>query len=923
MRKALMIILGMLIPLSCMVISPSKAGGVSLKTEGQAKSFNIRRIEVYGLSMVDRETFLSLFDIHKGMVSTEEIDRGIKRVFRMGLFEDIIVDFVPLPAGQRGIRKDTSPGTLRITVKEHPFINRIVIKGNDHIDEEDILKALPFREGDIMRMEKLREAEQALKALYKRRGFPEAVIKIDAIEIMKPRQYDIIIKINEGRPLIIREIVIRGYEPWIKAEMDTGINDIYDTDQVKKDLERLREYLYRKGYYNPSVTPSGFREGRLTIDINTGKRLVPVFTGNHEFSSEELEEIISLKGVQLDSDTIAEASERIVRAYHKRGYPYTLVSPELREKDKEVEVRFYINEGRRYTVGHISIKGNSLPSERIKEVMATKEGGPFNPDLLDDDRDAIQAFYRGLGYMNAVIKDMSYQERDDEMDIRILISEGRQSRIKKIEFFGNSVIPTRELLDYLPAREGSVYNELLLFDIKREVLNAYHERGYLDASVEIAVESDREENIHIKIEIREGHPCYFGKTIVRGNRTTSLVVIMRELNYREGDPLNTRLLPRLSKRLYQLGLFRDVKITIIDPYSHIAPGKRERTVTNKRDILIEVTERKQGVFEFGVGYGEYEGLRGFLDIRYNNLWGMNRTAGMRLQMSDLKRRLLLTYNEPYFLNRKLKLNAVFQYSERKEKNVDTGEIRYRVRRYSADLSVEKRLSKRIRLNLTYGYALVKTFDVEPGIVLSREDTGTLAISSIMPGIIYDSRDNPFNPRRGVFAGASLKFASQLLLGETDFAKFNYHFSIYHALSKRVVLAFSLRGGLAESFKDTRDLPLVERYFLGGRNSVRGFPQDGLGPKASDGTPTGGNIYIASNLEFRTYVGRGFSVVTFVDSGNVWQKLSNINSSLRFTAGLGLRYNTPVGPIRIDYGHKLDRREGESAGEIHFSIGHAF
>jgi len=133
----------------------------------------------------------------------------------------------------------------------------------------------------------------------------------------------------------------------------------------------------------------------------------------------------------------------------------------------------------------------------------------------------------------------------------------------------------------------------------------------------------------------------------------------------------------------------------------------------------------------------------------------------------------------------------------------------------------------------------------------------------------------------------------------------------------------LKGGFALGYGDTRELPVVERYFLGGRNSVRGFPQDELGPKGTDGTPTGGNAFVLTNVELRTSLGKGIGLVFFFDSGNVWRTIGDIDLSMRYTAGLGLRYSTPIGPIRIDYGYKLDRREGESSGEIHFSIGQAF
>ncbi|MFQ3574777.1 MAG: outer membrane protein assembly factor, partial [Thermodesulfovibrionales bacterium] len=261
--------------------------------------------------------------------------------------------------------------------------------------------------------------------------------------------------------------------------------------------------------------------------------------------------------------------------------------------------------------------------------------------------------------------------------------------------------------------------------------------------------------------------------------------------------------------------------------------------------------------------------------------------------------------------------------ERKlERSIDTREVRYRLKRTTASLGIDRRLAKEFNVEFYYDFSVVNTFDVKPDIIITREDTGTLIISALRTGFIYDTRDSPFEPTEGMLAGITAKFATSLLLSETDFAKLSFYINKYLALSKNMVFAGSLRGGIARGLKNTQELPLVERFFLGGRTTVRGYEQDMLGPKGSDGNPIGGNLFSMANLELRTNVGKGLGIVTFLDAGNVWQTTANM-STIRYTTGLGLRYNTPVGPFRIDYGYKLNRQKGESKGEIHFSLGHAF
>jgi outer membrane protein insertion porin family len=237
---------------------------------------------------------------------------------------------------------------------------------------------------------------------------------------------------------------------------------------------------------------------------------------------------------------------------------------------------------------------------------------------------------------------------------------------------------------------------------------------------------------------------------------------------------------------------------------------------------------------------------------------------------------------------------------------------------------EKKLTETLKSELFYEFSLVNTTDVKPDVILSKEDTGTLVISGLRLGITYDTRDNPFNPQKGILSGIAVKFMSAAFLSETDFAKVSFYGNTFLKISEGLLLAVSLRGGVAQGYLKTNELPIVERFFLGGSTTVRGYAQDTLGPKGSDGDPTGGNAFLMENLELRTSLGKGIGVVAFVDGGNVWQNIGEISlSDLKYTAGLGLRYNTPVGPIRIDYGTKLQREKGESRGELHFSIGHAF
>ncbi len=163
----------------------------------------------------------------------------------------------------------------------------------------------------------------------------------------------------------------------------------------------------------------------------------------------------------------------------------------------------------------------------------------------------------------------------------------------------------------------------------------------------------------------------------------------------------------------------------------------------------------------------------------------------------------------------------------------------------------------------------------------------------------------------------------MLFSDASFIKAVFNGSVYQEISKPFVVAAAFRLGVAEGWGDSTILPLVERFFLGGRNTVRGYAQDTLGPRGVNGNPTGGNAFFETNLELRTFLGKGIGIVTFLDSGNVWQRVGDVDWTLKHAVGIGLRYNTPVGPFRLDYGYKLKKEEGLSRSELIFSIGQAF
>ncbi|PIQ93557.1 MAG: outer membrane protein assembly factor BamA [Nitrospirae bacterium CG_4_10_14_0_8_um_filter_41_23] len=881
----------------------------------------VGEIEINGLYSISKDEFLYILDINPGkQINEESVRLGIKRAFLKGMFEDISVETI-----------DGERAKVIINVKERNFIKNIYVEGDYPLSRKTIKKLFPLKEDQVLICDVLEKAMVDLRHELALRGFPHAGVNAEIKKLKEPYRVNIHLQISAGDPERIREVNISGAGDEVKAVMKLSDGDIYDRLILKKDIERIKAYYKNKKYFKPVIGPYTYTDGILHISVNPGKRLQISIEGNNAVPTNALlKEIPFFEAEEFSDDIIEEAVHKMLSLYHRGGHPFAQIAPVITSSDDVISLNFFIFEGVKVSIRTIKFSGISLPEKNLKEIMSLKEGGIYNPDIIGTDRETLKDFYNALGYLTANIEEFqtnppfpplvkevgidSYRGEGglpNKIDIIVRINEGLKTEIERVNVIGTNLVPEAEVRKAINIKPGDVYNDFDISDARFRVIDLYNTYGLTEAVVSIKREGIGQKT-SLTFQIDEGAETLFGKTIIVGNNNTKYAVVRRELQQKEDTPFNYRILTKERQKLYKLDLFTDVDMEVLDRYDH------------KKDVLIKLREGNAGAVELSFGYAEYEGFRGIFDLSYRNLWGMNRQGSLRFELSSLEKRYILQYSEPWFLGIPLQFRAFLLSEDKKEINIDTRETRYRLIRHTATAGFEKKIGDSLKSELYYEFSLVNTFDVKPDVILSREDTGALVISGIRLGIIYDTRDNPFYPEKGILSGISVKLTSPVFLSETSFIKLMFYGNAYQELIKGVVFAISLRGGIAQGYLKTDELPIVERFFLGGRTTVRGYEQDTLGPKGSDGNPTGGNVFLMENLEIRTSLGKGIGIVAFLDGGNVWVKIKDINSTdIKFTTGLGLRYNTPVGPIRIDYGQKLQRKPGESRGEIHFSIGHAF
>ena len=861
-------------------------------------------IEISGLHSIGKGEFLSLLDIASGEpVDADTVRSGIKRAFLKGIFEDIAVEII-----------EGEKAKAVIHVKERDYIQRIDIRGDSALSKKTIKTLFMLKEGQILMCDTLKKAVEELKPRIAMLGFPHVMVRAELERLKEPYRIAIRLHIDTGEPERLKKINISGAGDEIISVMKLSEGDVYTRDSMKKDIERIRTYYKKKKHFKPVVGPYTFANGVLSMSIQPGKRLLISVEGNDAVSAKNLlKEMPFFEAEDFSDDIVEEAMQRVLALYHTKGYPFVQIAPVTTSKDDLILLTFFIFEGQQIEIRNIIFSGNTLPEASLKEIMSLKEGKIYNPDLIDSERETLSNFYSSLGYLSAAVGEFQtrYAEGNQEIDITVAISEGLKTTIERVDIVGANIVSEEALRNIIALKTGDAYNEIDILDARFRVLEYYSQKGFPDAIVSAKREIEGQ-NARIEYQIQEGEISLFGKVIITGNYRTNYTVVKRELLQQEGTPFNYSILTKERQKLYKLGLFTDIDSETLD------------SADGRKDVLIRLREGNAGSVEVSLGYAEYERYRGVVDIGYRNFFGMNRQGSVRFELSSLEKRYIVQYYEPWFLGYPIHFRTYMLGEDREEINVDTRDTSYHLKRHSINAGFEKKISDSVKADLYYEFSLVNTYDVQPDIVLSREDTGRLVISGFRFGVIYDTRDNPFNPSKGILSGISIKATSPVFFSETDFVKLIYYGNVYHKITRGLVLAASLRGGLAQGYFDTDELPIVERFFLGGRTTVRGYIQDGLGPKGEDETPIGGNAFLMENLELRVSITDSLGLVAFLDGGNVWRKMNEMSlNDFKFTTGLGLRYSTPVGPVRVDYGHKLQREKGESAGEVHFSIGHAF
>jgi outer membrane protein insertion porin family len=712
----------------------------------------------------------------------------------------------------------------------------------------------------------------------------------------------------------------------ILAAMGTRVGAEFDPAQVRNDVKAI----YRMGYFSDvkfdaEEVPGGYR---LTVIVEEKPIVSSVsIEGNKEVEAADLRAGMTVRERSLfREEQVKESARRMVEVYQNRGFYDATVEPSVREEaDGSIRVSFRVTEREKLKIAKIRITGNRhLAEKKIRKAMETGEkgffsfitdSGTFKKDVIENDIRRIEALYQNHGFLESKVSDPRIGRGPKGLDVTIHVFEGTQYRVGTVGFSGESGVPEEELRKAVKLPPGGVFSRDTLLSDVLALTTLLNDRGYALALVSPLVERRKEDPLaDVTYKVDRGERYRFGKVEISGNTKTLDRVVRRNLDVADGATYTATGLKRSRENLNRLAYFKDVKISTAPAAD---PGTREM------DVKVEVQEGPTGTLSGGLGFSSLDKLFGVVQLNENNLFGRAWRASLNSQFGARRTVFSLDFRDPYFLdtNLSLLLNAY---------NLRTKYTDFERKGTGGKAGLGYSFSRFTSAGLTLRIDTVQITD--PGNAVSdilREEfaKGRQQTRSLTLNVGRNTTDRYIDPSRGTAVSTTVEYAGGPLGGDSDFVKYFLNGKVFFPVTESTVLSANALWGHAVSTVGGR-VPIFERFFLGGPYSIRGFRSRGLSPAdPNTGELIGGNKELVMNLEyvFPLFNEVGFKGVLFFDSGNTWRQgdWPWDGPGLRYAAGFGVRWYSPMGPLRFEWGWNLNPAPGEAKRVTEFTIGTAF
>jgi outer membrane protein insertion porin family len=741
---------------------------------------------------------------------------------------------------------------------------------------------------------------------------PVGAVEVDGAKFMSRRSVLSKVKVRVG------DVVV---DPAFRADMDrlleTGL-----FDDVRVSLEDLAD-----------VDAQGRRKVKVVFHVQERPIVRRIdFKGPKQVSASRFrDELVSKVDEAYDRYKAGQDVQKILDVYHEEGYAdaqvehYTSLDP----RTNKVLLTFFVTEGKRILVREVSVRGNRVfGAKKIRKVLKkTRRKKVFKEESLNEDLEALRLFYKNRGFLEVFVGEpgLAFNDEKTSVGITLTVDEGRRYTVGQFAFEGQTLYTEAELRKAVALKPGKLYEESLMEETLRNLQGLYADKGYLRASVDASTAtfpaSNEAGRVDLRFVVAESSAVYVDRVYIDGNVSTKEKVFRREVLLREGDVFSAGKVRRTVEKFYNLGFMDDVQVDVQQPRS-----------PDKADLVFTVQEGRPGVLSAGAGYSSVDGLLGTLQVQHANLFGLAQRLSLTWEFGKRKQNYEISWTEPWFLDKPMSF-GVDVFNTRRLLPFQGTSSAYKRDTKGFSLRLGPRLTDRLSLQHQYSYERVRIFDidplyqnnVDPNLNITPEDD---IKSSVLNGYVWDTRDNVFDATRGWRQATSVEVAGGPMGGNVNFYKPDVTTAIYVPTFWKFVLSLSARGGWVQTFAPSKDVPFAEKYRMGGVDTVRGYEYGGVGID-------GGRAYAVLNAEYKFPIVQERSKTIlqgafFADAGGSWERLRlakfDIGSQprqMQSSVGFGIRFKTPVFPIRLDWGFPLNLRPGQPKRPFEFTIGSMF
>ncbi len=724
---------------------------------------------------------------------------------------------------------------------------------------------------------------------------------------------------SQPPPILIRDIYVEGnrrvQDAVILGRVKSTVGSTFNPSLLAEDIRSI----FSLGFFDDvQMRVEDFEGGVKVVFVVAERPFIRDvdFVGNKKEDRESLQEKIELKlGSVYNPVDVQRAVDKLRDFYEDEGYFEVQITPTVEKfADTDVKLIFNIVEGRQITIDKIVFLGNKgLRDDQLKDAMETKERqyfilrGKVQRQRLELDIDRIIQLYNDNGFIQARVEshDVHVDREKARVTITIVVVEGPQFRVGDVKITGVTLLPEAEVERQLKLRTGDVFSVGRVRETVTAISNLYSTIGRASADVNPRRDQLTAFNqINLTFEITEGPEVYVERINISGNVRSEDKILRRELPLHEGDLYTLQNKEKARQRLVNLGYFETVNVST-------QPGSdKTRIIVN-----IEVVERATGIFSIGGGYSSVDSLVGTIDLAQRNFLGRGWEVAIRIRAGAVTQQGTISFTDPWLFDRPLSGGFDIYKSIRdyQDYTYDTTGLNLRMSHPFAEYwrwHTGYRLSQDIISNLSA--------NATPELVAQK---GTTITSAIGGSLTRDSRDVIAAPTKGGQTTIAFDFAG--LGGDSQFYKGTFLQTYFRPIWLGHILAMRGEAGYLAGWGG-KEVPLFERFYLGGPNTIRAFKFRSISPVDSAGFKEGGTSEILGTVEYVIPLPFGLRVALFFDIGNVYGFDTKFDpTDLRYGPGGGIRWQSPFGPIRVDYGLNIDRRAGEGPGAFHFSVGSPF